>query len=575
MSNLDHTLLQIYRLLLESEDVYERLPIILDLVIHGTNAERGQIELYDDNGEPRFQKARKGGRDIEDRRESKISSKILAWVKESNEVVLSANARKDARFRDSSTVVGQNVLSVVCAPLRDERGAFGVLYIDNRNREALFNDETKNLLSELAGRLAAPLRKKLEAHDERQRMSRELQHLRDRELGYLELIGNSPAMQTVLEKIEFSKEYDDNVLILGDSGSGKELVARLLHRQSNRGEKKFVAFDCSAVPEDILISELFGHEKGTFTGAIQRHRGLVEAAEGGTLFLDEIGNLSPRAQTMLLRFLDHKQYRRLGAGEERPADVRLMFATNKNLASLVEKHGFRADLYYRLKRGTVLQVPPLAERREDIPRIADFLLKKFNHERKAKIVFSAGAREALTCYSYPGNVRELEAFVYEAAYAALRTKQETVRLSHLPNELTAGSALPRTAISTASLQHNTNGFYSKYLPKEFQDRHFICGHPSAADNAVNNANSEQPLHEQLLVSIEPAVGIPLRQAVRAVAHAFERNLMLALFRRTRGNQTEAIKLARIHKSAFIEKKKKHGLQRKGNPFEESANKSEH
>ncbi|MGH7602087.1 MAG: sigma 54-interacting transcriptional regulator, partial [bacterium] len=377
MSNLDHTLLQIYRLLLEAEDVYERLPEILDLVIQGTNAERGQIELYDEKGEPYFLKARKNGRDIEDRRESKISSKILAWVKEKKEIVLSANARKDERFRDSKTVLGQNVLSVVCAPMRDERGAFGVLYIDNRNREAIFTEATKDLLEELASRLAAPLRQTIEQNEERKRISRELQHARDRELGYLELVGNSPAMQKVLEKIEFSKDYDDNVLILGDSGTGKELVARLLHRESKRGEKKFVAFDCSAVPEDILISELFGHEKGTFTGAFQRQRGLVEEAEGGTLFLDEIGNLSLRVQTMLLRFLDHKQYRRLGAGEERPADVRLMFVTNKDLAVLAQKHEFRADLYYRLKKGTVLYVPPLRERREDIPFIADFLLKKF------------------------------------------------------------------------------------------------------------------------------------------------------------------------------------------------------
>lgn len=567
MPNLDHTLLQIYRLLLESGDVYERLPEILDLVIQGTNAERGQIELYDEKGERRFLKARKDGRDIEDRRESKISSKILAWVKRTNEIVLSANAKEDERFRDSTTVLGQNVLSVVCAPLRDEHGAFGVLYIDNRNREALFNDETKNLLSELAGRLAAPLRKKMEEHDERKRVSRELQHLRDRELGYFELIGSSPAMQKVLEKIEFSKSYDDNVLILGDSGTGKELVARLLHRQSKRGEKKFVAFDCSAVPEEILISELFGHERGTFTGATQRQRGLVEEAEGGTLFLDEIGNLSLRVQTMLLRFLDHKQYRRLGAGEEKPADVRLMFATNKDLAVLAEKHEFRADLYYRLKRGIMLYVPPLRERREDIPLIADFLLKKFNQERKTKIGFSAEAREALAGYPYPGNVRELEALVCEAAYAALRTKQETIRLSHLPNELVAGSALPKTE---TTLKFSANGFYSKYLPKEFQDRHFICGQSAEMGNAVNGANPREPLHEQLLVSIEPAVGIPLRQAVRAVAHAFERNFMLALFRRTRGNQAEAVKLARIHKSAFIEKKKKHELPRKGNPFEDDA-----
>jgi DNA-binding NtrC family response regulator len=213
-------------------------------------------------------------------------------------------------------------------------------------------------------------------------------------------------------------------------------------------------------------------------------------------------------------------------------------------------------------------VPPLRERREDIPFIADFLLKKFNQERKTKTVFSAEAREALAGYSFPGNVRELEAIVYEAAYAALRTKQETIRLSHLPDERVAGSAIPKTAMPSANLKFDANGFYSKYLPKEFQGRYFICGQSAEAGNPVNGTNPHGPFHEQLLIAVEPAVGIPLRQAVRAVAQAFERNLMLALFRRTRGNQAEAIKLARIHKSAFIEKKKKHEIHRKGNPFEE-------
>ncbi|MGH7494918.1 MAG: sigma 54-interacting transcriptional regulator [bacterium] len=566
MSNLNYTLLQIYRLLLECRDLCAPLPAILDLVIQGTNAERGQIELYDEKGERRFLKARKAGRDIEDRRECKISSKILSWVKETGEIVLSANARKDARFWDSGTVLGQNVLSVVCAPLHDQRGTFGVVYIDNCNREALFNHETQDLLHELAGRLAGHLRKRIEQYDERKHISRELQDLRGREMGYLALVGNSAAIQEVLERVELSRDSDDNVLILGDSGTGKELVARLLHHQSERGEKKFVAFDCSAVPEDILISELFGHEKGSFTGALQRQRGLVEEAEGGTLFLDEIGNLSMRVQAMLLRFLDHKQYRRLGAGEETPANVRLTFATNQDLTALVQKGVFREDLYFRLKKGVVLQVPPLRKRKEDIPLIADFLLNKFNQAHKTNVCLSAEVRQVLMSYSYPGNVRELEALLCEAAHLALRAKQETIRLLHLPKALWTGCEAQAAGAAPAKLELSPDGFYNRYLPPEFKDRLFIWGHPCRMEDATQASPADHQLHEQLLISIKPVPGMPLKLATRAVAHAFERNVLIALLQQTGGRQHEAIKLAGINKSAFINKIKRHGICIKRNQF---------
>ena len=152
MFHLDHTLLQIYRLLSETSDISAALPKILDLVIQDTHAERGQIELYNEKGETLFLQARKNGVDIEDRRESKISRKILAWVRENNAIVLSADARQDECFRDSATVWGHNILSVVCAPMRDEKGIFGILYLDHHNREVLFNERTKDLLGELAGR---------------------------------------------------------------------------------------------------------------------------------------------------------------------------------------------------------------------------------------------------------------------------------------------------------------------------------------------------------------------------------------------------------------------------------------
>ena len=569
MFHLDHTLLQIYRLLSETSDISAALPKILDLMIQGSHAERGQIELYDEKGETLFLQARKNGVDIEDRRESKISRKILAWVRENNAIVLSADARQDERFRDSATVWGHNILSVVCAPLRDESRTLGVIYLDNRKREAQFNHQTQELLRELAAKLVVPLKKKLEQQQERQRLTLEIEHLRDRELGYTELIGDSPAMQPLLKEIAFSKSHDENVLILGESGVGKELIARLLHRQSHRGERKFVAVDCSSAPDEILTSELFGHRKGAFTGASQRQRGVVEEAEGGALFLDEIGNLSLKAQTMLLRFLDHKAYRTLGAGEEKIADVRLMFATNSDLAALVQKKAFREDLFFRLKRGSTIIVPPLRERGEDILRLADFFLKKFNQDYKAGIRLSREAGEALQHYSHPGNVRDLETIVRAAARAALKAEQELILPLHLPEEVRSDSGAPTVEISMPIPKFNTDGFYSKFLPKEFQSFHFIWGHPAAEGN---DAAADQRLHEQLLIAIKPALDMPLRLTTRAVADAFERNVLIALLERTKGKQRDAIKLTRLHKSAFINKMKKHGITIKKNKFAQGENK---
>ncbi len=573
MSKLDHTLLQIYRLLFEAPEVYKLLPKILDVVIHATNAERGQIELYDEKGDLRFLKARKEGRDIEDRRKSKISNKILAWVKEKNEIVLSAAARNDERFRDSSTILGQNVLSVVCAPLGDEQGTFGVLYIDNCHREALFTAATKDLLEELASRLAVPLRKTLERQEEHKRISRELQHARDRERGYLAMIGNSPAMQKVFEDVEFVQTHDDNVLILGESGTGKELLARLGHRQSKRSGKPFVAFDCSTVPEDILISTLFGHEKGAFTGALQRRGGLVEEAEGGTLFLDEIGNLSARVQAMLLGFLDHKVYRPLGRDDAKKADVRLMFATNENLAELVRQKRFREDLYFRLKKSMAITMPPLRERGNDILLLAEFFLEQVNQKYKAQVRLSAEVRGQLLHYSHPGNVRDLEAIVYEAARAALRSQHEVILPQHLPSEVLNGNGALHEEITSASLKFGAEDFYAaQYLPKEFQDRHFIWGRPAEASSQGKGSAAKHELHEQLLLAIKPALGMPLKLATRAVAHAFERNFIIALLRRTQGKQHEAIKLAGITKSAFIGKVKRLGIEITRNHFKQGEDK---
>ncbi len=203
-------------------------------------------------------------------------------------------------------------------------------------------------------------------------------------------------------------------MILGESGTGKELIARAIHYASLRAEKPFVKVNCAALPESLLESELFGHEKGAFTGAVGRRIGRFEQADQGSIFLDEIGDLSPSLQMKLLRVLQEKEFERVGSNQTIRTDVRVIAATNRNLEEAIKKGTFREDLYYRLNVVTI-SLPPLRERREDIPPLIEHFLKKYNAENGKKVnSLSKEARDLLMQYGYPGNVRELENIVERA-----------------------------------------------------------------------------------------------------------------------------------------------------------------
>ena len=279
------------------------------------------------------------------------------------------------------------------------------------------------------------LRKKVRTHLEKRELEEKVKVLSeqlDKRYGFEAIIGRAPAMEALFEQMRLVAATRSNVLIVGESGTGKELVANAIHRASPRRDERFLAINCGAIPADILESELFGHERGSFTGAIGRKIGKLELAHRGTLFLDEISELYPGLQVKLLRVIEDRRVMRVGGSELIEVDFRLIAATNKDLEREVAGGRFREDLYYRLKVVT-LRIPPLRERPEDIPLIAEHYLKQFckEHGREPKR-FSPRAAEVLRLYRWPGNVRELKN-VIESVVVFHRGPE--IDLADLPAEL--------------------------------------------------------------------------------------------------------------------------------------------
>ena len=295
------------------------------------------------------------------------------------------------------------------------------------------------------------LRKRVQLHLDRRVLQRENTDLKrriDKWFGFENIVGHSSAMESLLERLRLVAPAPSTVLIIGESGTGKELIANALHQNSPRVDGPFVAVNCGAIPGEILESELFGHERGAFTGAHQRRIGLIESAAGGTLFLDEISELSPDLQVKLLRVLEERRVTRVGGNEQISVDFRLVAATNRNLEEWVADGRFREDLYYRLKVVT-LHTPSLRERVEDIPLFVQHFLKIFNDQldRDVKGVHTS-VLAALKRYPWPGNVRELRNVIESLVIFA---DGQEITLEDLPGEYRLATAAPPTT-STASWQ---------------------------------------------------------------------------------------------------------------------------
>jgi DNA-binding NtrC family response regulator len=268
-----------------------------------------------------------------------------------------------------------------------------------------------------------------------QALEKEVKYLReeiDKNFNFDSIVGKSKAMEDIFGVVRQIADSKSTVLIMGESGTGKELISRAIHYNSNRRNYPFVTINCAAIPETLIESELFGHEKGAFTNAIERKLGRFEVAQQGTLFLDEIGELSLATQAKILRFLEEKEFTRVGGAKTIKVDVRLITATNKDLPQLLRKGNFREDLYYRINV-VPITIPPLRERKEDIPLLLDHFIRKFNNENAKNVKgVTKGALELMMSYEWPGNVRELENLI-ERLIAL--TSNEYIQADELPFSL--------------------------------------------------------------------------------------------------------------------------------------------
>ena len=381
------------------DDLLQRL---LELCFEAVPAQRGAILLTDDGSFETsvvFGLDRAHGKD----RTVNVSKTIVQQVMRDG-VALLASEGSDESTSTTENLISTRAHSVMCVPLIMIDRTLGVLYLDTAFPRDQFNRDHLELVAAITGIAAVAIENArqfewLATENERLLADVNIEH---------NMIGEGAAMQRIYHFISKVAPTDATVLISGESGTGKELAARAIHRNSKRSQKNFIAVNCAALNESLLESELFGHEKGSFTGAIAQKKGRLEIADGGTVVLDEVGELTPALQVKLLRVLQEREFERVGGTMTIKVDLRLIAATNKNLEEAIEAGQFRQDLYYRLNVVS-LEMPALRERREDIMLLANYFADKSGARCNRRLKgFSPEARECLIAYDWPGNVRELE-----------------------------------------------------------------------------------------------------------------------------------------------------------------------
>jgi transcriptional regulator with GAF, ATPase, and Fis domain len=391
--------------LMASHDVNQLLEELMDAVIEVSGAQKGFLILTEGDG-AEIRVARNLLRDNIANAVAHLSDSILARVRETKQPLIISDAMRDAQFQNSQSVMNLRLTSVICAPLLDQGELLGLIYLGNDSVAQLFAEHTLRIVTVFAAQASLLLKNAL-LLDTLRSKNRSLEKTLD-QIRFGDLIGASPAMQRVFQCVDKVAATDVSVLISGETGTGKELIAREIHRRSERRDGPFVAINCGAIPEPLLESELFGHKRGAFTGAVANQIGRFQSAHGGTLFLDEIGEMPENLQVKLLRVIQDKMVAPVGDTQAYPVDIRILSATHRNLDEEIKAGRFREDLYYRLNV-VHLTLPALREREGDIVVLARYFLSRSVEEYGALARgFSNDALQALRRHAWPGNIRELE-----------------------------------------------------------------------------------------------------------------------------------------------------------------------
>lgn len=396
--------------LMTRRSVDELLEALLDDIVELTGAGRGIVLLVDPtdagNKVPQVRASRNIRREAIEDASGTISDSIVRRVIDSKRPLIVSDALSDTTFGKSESVIALKLSSVMCVPLISQGDVIGTIYVGNDEIKSLFHRRQLDLLTIYAAQASLILQNALlvsTLRADKEKLSAELQ---DKRFG--EIIGSCASMLDVFRKLQKVAATDISVLITGETGTGKELIARELHRRSQRARGPFVTVNCGAIPENLIESEMFGHVRGAFTGAVANRAGKFQQADGGSLFLDEVGELSPQLQVKLLRALQEKVVCRVGDSRPEKCDIRIIAATNRSLEVMIKTGEFREDLYYRLNVVN-LWLPPLRERGDDVLIIAKALLSKYAEEFGSRVKgFSPQAFGAIRKYPWPGNVRQLE-----------------------------------------------------------------------------------------------------------------------------------------------------------------------
>ena len=446
--------------LLASADLPALLDKMMDMVVKLTVADRGFLVLFE-AGEPVVKVARNIQQQSIDDPQELLSDTIIEKVVREQEALIVADALHHEEFRSAASVMSLKLNSVMCVPLMEAGQLFGILYVGSNQAVNLFQQHHLEVLTIFAANASLMIQNAIQKDNLRGERDELKDELARRRFG--ELLGSCKHMETVYKTIRKVAPTDVGVLITGDTGTGKELVAQEIHRRSNRTDKPFVVINCGAIPENLLESELFGHVKGAFTGAVATRTGKFQQAHGGTLFLDEIGEMPAPLQVKLLRAIQEKVVTKVGATLQENVDIRILAATNKNLEQEIAASRFREDLYYRLNVVCV-HLPPLRDRAEDIMLLAYYFIKKYTREYNTRTRdFTPQTVVTIKKYAWPGNIRQLENRIRKAVIMAdtahIRPEDMDLGTDHLGPVLSLAQAkeeFQRTYINEVLARNNDN-----------------------------------------------------------------------------------------------------------------------